>query len=189
MATYTDRQLIEMIRSGDPITRNQALGYLYSMNEFGIRKRIIAYIRKQGGNLEDGQDICHDAFIIAERNIREGRFLGQCRLDTYVFSIARWLWWNKRRKHKPVLGLDLELVGQIEKSVEAYVLEQERKMLIEKAIQALSENCREVMALNLKGYSNTEIFETLNHNNKKQTENQLTRCRQALREILKSIRL
>lgn len=189
MTTYTDQQLIEMIQSGDPLRWNQALDYLYSANNFGIRNQIVSYVKKQGGATEDGQDICHDAFIIAERNIRDGRFRGQSRLDSYIIGIAKWLWWNKQRKQKPILGLDLELSGMIEKSVEEFLLEKEQKEIIEQAIQALPEHCRKVMALNLKGYSNTEISETLNHQNKKQTENKLTRCRQALREILQSIKL
>lgn len=189
MTTYTDQQLIEMIQSGDPLRWNQALDYLYSANNFGIRNQIVSYVKKQGGATEDGQDICHDAFIIAERNIRDGRFRGQSRLDSYIIGIAKWLWWNKQRKQKPILGLDLELSGMIEKSVEEFLLEKEQKEIIEQAIQALPEHCRKVMALNLKGYSNTEIFETLNHNDKKQTENQLYLCKKALREILKNIRL
>ncbi|MFM9947455.1 MAG: RNA polymerase sigma factor [Saprospiraceae bacterium] len=189
MTTFTDQQLIAMIQSGDPLRWNQALDYVYSGNDFRIKRQIIYYAKKQGGAPEDGQDICHDAFIIAEKNIRDGRFRGQSRLDSYIIGIAKWLWWNKQRKQKPILGLDLELSGIIEKSVEEFLLEKEQKEIIEQAIQALPEHCREVMALNLKGYSNTEISETLNHQNKKQTENNLTRCRQALREILKSFRL
>lgn len=190
MAKLTEQQsLIENIQSGDPIEWDTAVNELLKLAYAKVKAKILSYIQKSGGSKEDGEDLCHDAFIIAERNIRDGRFRGQSRLDSYIIGIAKWLWWNKQRKQKPVLGLDLELSGMIEKSVEEFLLEKEQKEIIEQAIQALPEHCRKVMALNLKGYSNAEISETLNHENKKQTENKLTRCRQALREILQSIKL
>lgn len=189
MAKYTDGELIKMIQSGDAALWNKAVDHLYSVNGFQTRKQIIAYIKKHGGNTEDGQDMCHDAFIVAERKIREGSFNGGCKIDSFIVATAKWLWWNKQRKKKPILGIDLELSAMVEQSVETYLLLKERKELLEQAIQSLPERCRDLMAMTAKGYSNTEISEALNHQDKKQTENKLTRCKKVLREILQRVKL
>ena len=187
MANYSDKQLLSMFQSDDPLEREKALEYLYLLDGGIIKKNIIHRICKKNGTLADGEDVCHEAFIIARSNFMEGKFRGECPMKNYIVKVAEWKWLNMRRKLKPDLGLDLELSKVIEKSVEENFLRQEKFELFNKAIALLPEKCREVLRLRREGFSIKKMTLLLNKNNEKIVENDLYRCQKRLREILKKL--
>lgn len=179
-----------MLQSGDQEAWGRSLSYLYAADALGVRQKIIAYVMKQGGSSNDAQDICHDAFIVAERNLREGVFRQESSLVTYIVAIGKGMWQNKQRQNKRLIfELETPLSHHVEKSVEEYFLSQERQELIHSAINSLPERCREVMAMSALGFLNREITEALELRNGKQTENKLVRCRKLLRSILQKMPL
>ncbi len=187
MVPYTDDQLLGIFQSADPTERDRALEYLYTLDGGHIKKAIVRHVCGKGGSPADGEDVCHDAFIVARKNFIEGKFRGQCPLKNYIIKIGEWTWWNMRRKSKPILGLDAELARLVEHSVEEHLLRKEKSELLDKAIALLPAKCREVLRLRRDGHPVKNIGVLLNHTNEKQTENRLYRCQDRLREILKTL--
>ncbi len=187
MANYSDHQLLSMFQSGDPLEMEKALEFLYLLEGGVIKKNIIRRICNKNGTQSDGEDVCHEAFIIARNNFIEGKFRGECPMKNYIVKVAEWQWLNMRRKRKPDLGLDLELTKVVEKSVEESLLRQEKFELFDKAIALLSEKCREALRLRREGFQIKKIALLLYEDQEKVAENNVYRCQKKLREILKKL--
>jgi RNA polymerase sigma factor (sigma-70 family) len=188
MPIYTDRELVEMIQSGDQRLWEDALRYLYEADSLGLWRKIHAHVTKRGGAVADAEDVFHEVLIVAERRLREGAFLQESSLVTYIVAIAKGVWQNKLRKtQRLILKQDSPMPDLTEKSVEELFINQEKREIIQSAIQLLPERCREAMTLSTLGFVNREIIERLNLKNEKQADNKLTRCRKILRSILQKI--
>lgn len=101
---YTDREIVEMIRSGEHWAETRAVRYLLARNE----DKILAYVMKNSGTREDGEEILHDSIVIVCGNIRSGTY--ELRpgvlLSTYLYQVGVNRWLKKLRGQQPFRSLD-----------------------------------------------------------------------------------
>lgn len=156
MAKETDAELVHMIRTGGN-AREKALKIIYTHSK--IKEKLASMILFNNGNTQDGEDMYQEAIIVMDRNIRDGNFRTEGSLESYLFSIGKFLWMNQLRKKKLVLKekfYDHELIGQgIEP--DHLMINEQRKYLLEDLLSKLGRRCQEILALWQLSYSMEEI--------------------------------
>ncbi|HFA49794.1 MAG TPA: sigma-70 family RNA polymerase sigma factor [Bacteroidetes bacterium] len=177
-----DNILISKIK-GRPEDRVEALHHLYTADDCHVQKAVIAHVMKEGGDRESGLGICHEAFIIADRKIREGEFRGDSSISSFIIGIAKNLWRNKIKKKKPDFSLEGILEMCADDDLEAKYFKKERMELVLGVIGTLAEKCKEVLLHYNLGYTNEEIAGLLGHPNVKYTQNTLYRCLGKLKKM------
>ncbi|MEZ4955448.1 MAG: sigma-70 family RNA polymerase sigma factor [Saprospiraceae bacterium] len=177
----TDQLLIECIQSGEAKKRDWALYQFYS--DGSIRAWATNYIKSQGGKEEDAEDVFQEAICVFDRNLRQGRFEGKSTLKTYLISIVKWGWVTYRRKQDPLTELKFEQMNGTVESVEAQYFSQEKKNLVDKAIDALDERCQELLRYYKMDYSMKEIQTLLGFSSPEMAKKQAYRCRSRLRKV------
>lgn len=180
----TDKLLVDAILSGNPPKRDWAFYQLYSNTN--LKNSIIQYVTTHGGGTEDGEDVFQEAMCILDRNIRNGKFTFESKLHTYFYAIAKWHWVTYNRKHKKFTEVTTEQPDQIIEGVDIQFFEQERKELLDRAIQALDTRCQELLKYYKLDYSMQEIKELLNFSSPQMAKKQAYRCRKRLRDVLEN---
>jgi RNA polymerase sigma factor (sigma-70 family) len=153
-----DTQLVSAIKNGGRL-RELALRELYMRQ--GLRKKVCGYISQHGGNWQDGEDMFQEGIIVLDRNIRQGKFREESALESYLFSICKFLWKNQQRKNYRVDLSDnnATLDKKVTSNPEISMISAERQSMLQTLISKLGEKCRKVLTYWQLSYSMKEIAE------------------------------
>jgi RNA polymerase sigma factor (sigma-70 family) len=153
---YTDLQLVEAIKRGGTI-REKALLDLYIKSD--LRIMVYAYISDNGGNRQDGKDMYQEGIIVLDRNIRHGKFRGESNLETYLFSICKFLWLNRKRKtNRMDLKEDTDTFEIVQNETpEITFINREQSDALKTLIKGLGGRCQKVLKLWQLSYPMMEI--------------------------------
>lgn len=150
-----EKDLVEALKRGDP----RALDTFYR----NYARTVLAWSIRLGGPRLDAEDIAQDVFAVAFRRI--GTFRGDSRLSTWLFSITRNVIYNARRRAAVRRMVALENVAEPadgSPGADAQVERVQRRAQVQKALEQLKRNQREVLVLmDLEGRTAPEVGEML----------------------------
>lgn len=184
-----DADIIAGIQGGGP-TRHSAENRLYEKYLFmvraGERKHQLAY--------EDCVSAYDDAILAVIEHIITGRFLGQSKLETYLYQIftnkcvdlIRKKTTNREQVHNGVSIDDtlLQLPDQARTVVQQLIMQNDTDRL-HQHLQNLGDKCRQMLLAWGEGYSDEEIAQQLNYNTASVAKTSRLRCLERLRESYK----
>ena len=180
-----DQELVKSIRIGGS-KRKQALKQIY-MNR-NLHERIFRMVKKQKGTIQDAEDMIHDAMIIADRNIRQDRFNKESSIFHYVFSICRLLWMNQVRKRSHATEKQDKMKKRFEpnEGPEAILLTKEKKLVFDRLLAQLDEQCQRILNLWKQSYSMQEIANQIGLSSPAMAKKYRYRCKQKLIKLLEA---
>ena len=127
-----DSDIIEAIITGGT-DRQRALGFIY--NRSSCKNKIHRVITRYGIDMEEAQDIFHDGIITLDNCIRTKKFRGESTIDTYLYSICKFLCLNYWRKKKKMLYIeDINQVNNFElnntiSTVDEFIKKEEKNII------------------------------------------------------------
>ena len=130
--------IIQQLRSGH---NEAALRELYK----GF-PAVSHFIRKHGGNQDDARDMFQESLLIFYRNVQKKEFELTSSVNTYLFSVAKYLWKDELKKKNRTVPLEMQL--QETPAHLPYTGQEERKIgLMDKVLSQLGEKCSEILRL------------------------------------------
>ena len=180
---YSDRDIIEIIESGDKDSTDRALRYLYKT----CHPLVLNMITKNKGNREDAADIFQESVIVLYEQIREGKFRGDSSLKTFIFSVARNLWLKNLKRKKSFFADTDETKFEIsERGLTEINIDSEKEEKINRAIAMLGRECREVLTdYYYNNLSSKDIMEKFGLGSEQAAKNKKYRCMQSLIKLFK----
>ena len=176
---FSDEEIIKGILNNE----NQAMDALYKTHYAMIFNLIV----NNSGSSQEAKDIYQEAIIIFYNNITSSDFSLECKIKTYLYSVARRLWLNElKHKYKIVGNInDFEEVIEIEESEELKILEKEKKLkLMNSCLNELGEPCSSILKeFYINKVSMTEIAEMMGYTNSDNAKNQKYKCLQRLKKL------
>lgn len=149
------------------------------------RQPLIFFIMKYGINLENAEDIAHDAFIYILVNKKEYDF--KYTFKTYLYTVAKCRAFNYLKRNKKLVQINEQYVTDMyieELDIEQEVVENEERKQIHEAIKKLKRDYQVVIYLkDFQRFQHKEIAKILNKTIP-QTKMLLHRARKALSKIL-----
>jgi RNA polymerase sigma factor (sigma-70 family) len=181
-----DAAIVQAIKSGGA-QRQRAIRFLYKVNQDTLQK-VVAYVRNNSGNEQDGQDMFHEGIIVMDRNIREGKFRGESSLAGYLYSICRFLWMNQVRKQgRTDLRDDNSTMDQPEmENPESLSVQEEKKKVLNNVLQQLGDRCQKILELWKLSYSMQEIAEKMGFSSAAMATKNKYKCHKKLMDFLKA---
>jgi len=183
MAKETDGELVIMIQAGG-VSRERALKIIYTNSK--IKVKLASMILYNNGNSQDGEDMYQEAIIVMDKNIREGNFRTEGSLESYLFSIGKFLWMNQLRKKKLTLKekfSDHEMIGHgIEP--DHLLIDEERKAQLKELLSKLGHRCQDILSLWQLSYSMEEIANKLGLHDASTARKAKYDCQQQLIKIV-----
>ncbi len=179
--TLSDAELLAAFKQGD-VHRDRALKQIYQ--ETKLKRSILAYVTTHGGNIQDGEDVFQDSLVLFDRQIREGNFQGQSSWATYFIGIAKWRWVSNKRKFGRDVELKPEFYDKPTESVEARVIENEKRDLIDEILSKIGERCKTILKLYKLSYSMDEIASELGLSSPELAKKNAYECRKKFKTYL-----
>lgn len=181
---FSQAEIIEALTGNDPDRRAWALRQLF--DDASLREKIARYVRKHGGNRQDGEDVFQEAIIVFDRNIRLGAYRGAGSLEAYFMGIARWHWYNEQHKAGNAATVSVENAPEPPPAgdPEMEYLLAERRELFEKLTEQLTEKCRKLLKLYQLDFSMEEIARQMGFANAGVAKKEAFLCRKRFRALL-----
>lgn len=177
---YIDQDILLKLSANDSATIEQ----LYTQHY----KTISSWIMKLGGSEEDAADICQESMIVLYEKSKDESFRLSCKITTYLFAIAKHLWYKKAKSNLSNISLDDEQESNLEENYQSDInAHKEREAhyeQLEAALNMLGEPCSKL----LKSYyynnkSMQEIARDFEYTNADNAKTQKYKCLSRLKKI------
>jgi RNA polymerase sigma factor (sigma-70 family) len=175
---FTDSQFIDGLRSGS----NEILNALYK-KYYTI---VLKFIVNNSGSEQAAQDIYQETVIVLYENVQKPSFELNCRLQTYIYSVAKRLWLKQLKKNGKTFlfkeGEENEVVD-VNEDMSRHEEKENDLEKMNKSLQELGEPCATLMKdfyvykLNM-----DEIAEKFGYTNADNAKNQKYKCLQRLKK-------
>jgi RNA polymerase sigma factor (sigma-70 family) len=180
-----DSVILEHLRHGDELARNQALEALCSPQwEALARKAVLA----AGGPEMIVEDVFQESLAILANNIMQGKFRGESKLSTYFYTICRRLYLKKYSEKPPPEGEEAWPEEEHAPSADLLLIDQETQarlsQVLDDVFRHLSKTCAQLLTLIKQGLDYQTIAEECNYESKNVVRTQALRCRRQMREFL-----
>lgn len=136
----TDQQIIELLKAN---RTSKAFSRLYRYLP-PVQKMILS----RGGSKNDALDIYQDALVILCKKVQENNFTLTSSLDTYLYSVCRFLWSDecKRKGRQPEHDLNDE-INLSEEELHSIHEQEQHLTLAETALGKLGQKCLQLLQL------------------------------------------
>lgn len=177
-AQFNDDQYIEGLRNND----NGVLEALYKKH-YNI---VLKFIVNNSGSEEEAQDIYQEAIIVLYENAKKPGFVLSCRLQTYIYSVARHIWLKQLKKSGKTFLFKEEEENEIVDTTVELGEHEAKEAEIHKMTQSLAE-LGEPCATLIKDFyvaklSMDTIAEKFGYTNADNAKNQKYKCLQRLKK-------
>jgi len=177
-----ESDVIARVRRGD----RKALLALFDMN----RKQIVSLVTRNGGSIDDADDILQESVVVLWERFRTGRFEQKAALGTFLYGVAKRLWLQRlaRRRRERVSEVDPDLVPDDSENPGEELEEMEKDEALEKALGRIDSTCRALLLLYYwERASMGEIASLLGFANAQTMKAKKYQCKEKLRRLLKEL--
>lgn len=179
---YTDKQIIEGIRTRDP----DIIKYIYLSYKPEIRK----ILPNKSIDHDKVDEVFQVVVLKLIEEIKNGKIKIKKSFKNYFIVSCKNVWIYEERMRREFPGLPDE--NMIQERPSQYLAEQSRRVIeqkkayiIEKCIKKLEPGCRDVINLYSQGFSMAEIAAEMGYSNAQVARNKKCKCLGYLRKLIK----
>ncbi|HEY9177720.1 MAG TPA: sigma-70 family RNA polymerase sigma factor [Flavipsychrobacter sp.] len=181
---YTEQELLRQLVQGNHAAMEEVYSRHYRM--------VSRWMSKTGGSDDDAADICQESMIVLYEKSRNGDFELTSKLSTYLFAIARNLWYKKLQNRQAGVvkidnGDELNIGVDYEDDIKAH---REREMHYEQlgnALDKLGEPCASLLrSFYFNNNSMQQIATDFGYTNADNAKTQKYKCLARLKKIFYS---
>ncbi len=178
----TNSEIIAAIKQS-VASRDKTLQQIYANDK--LRKTVFAHITQHGGAQEDAEDVFQDTLVLFDRQIREDKFQGQSAWETYFVGIAKWRWVSLRRKFgRDSNELKPDYHDSPVESVEARVIEGEKRTVIDAVLSRIGERCQRVLTYYKLSHTMEEIADFMQLSSPEMAKKVAYECRKKFKDYV-----
>jgi RNA polymerase sigma factor (sigma-70 family) len=174
--SYTDEEVFSGIHRQD----DKVLLFIYRKDFESVKH----FIEMNSGTGQDAQDIFQDAMILVYSKVKSGELVLQCSFSTYLFSVVKILWLKQleKAKRKNTFTEECDDFADHHEGILEEIHQAERKSLIVRYFNELSDDCKRIIRLFMKELSISEITKVMGYSSEQHTKNRRFRCKKSLYE-------
>lgn len=180
----TEQELLRRLVQGD----HAAMEQVYNRHFRLVSK----WITKTGGNEDDAADICQESMIVLYEKSRNGGFELTSKLSTYLFAIARNLWYKKLQGRpagmvKMDTGDELNIEANYEDDIKAHRERELHYHQLDRALDKIGEPCASLLrSFYFKNNSMQQIAADFGYTNADNAKTQKYKCLARLKKLFYS---
>lgn len=161
-----NEKIIQQLRSGD---NRQALQEMYKSFP-SIRH----FICTHGGNDDDARDLFQESLMVFYKNALKPEFSLTSSLNTYIFSICKYLWKDELKKKNRLVNFEFT---DFTEEISSHQEDEAKMTLLDKVLDGLGEKCSGILQLfYYKKKSMEEIATQLEYKNVDTAKTQKYKC-------------
>ncbi len=154
---HKDHLYIEALLKND----SKVLSKIYEKYSY----KIVSYVRKNSGNLDDAQDIIQEVLVTIYHQAKEKNFILTCPFDAYFYLLCKRKWLNELKKRGnnkvTILEDNTSITEEQEQQVEETEIFELQHQLFELKFKELGKKCQELLKTSFKIKSMEKVAEIL----------------------------
>ncbi len=175
----TDEDFLLGLRNGDDAVLSALYKKYYNL--------VLKFVVSNSGSSDSAKDIYQECIIVLYQKCKDPGFTLNCKLQTYIYSVARNLWLKQLKKHGGNTSLKEfheEQIEDAETDVKAHRLRENELLKLEESLQNLGEPCATLLKdFYVKKMSMEEISDKFGYTNADNAKNQKYKCLQRLKRL------
>lgn len=175
----SDEQFLEGLRSGD----NETLAALYRKHYPPVLKLIVL----NSGSEDQARDIYQEAVIALYETAQDPAFKLTCKLQTYIYSVARRLWLKQLNRNGRTLLFkdeDENEIADVGSDVEQHLEREKDIARMSRSLEKLGEPCSTLIQdFYIRRLRMEEISEKFGYTNADNAKTQKYKCLQRLKKL------
>jgi RNA polymerase sigma factor (sigma-70 family) len=179
---YSDAEVLEAIKGNQ--AADEQISYLYTTYFDSLTN----FIRKNKGSQQDAEDIFQEVIVVFIELVSSGKFRGDSSIKTFLYAIARNIWYNELKKRDRIFVRDTEfykISSKVEQDIQEGIEKSESKKQIFALIDRLGDACKKILVyFYYEELSIKEIWERMNYENEQVVRNKKYKCMKGLMELL-----
>ncbi len=181
MIKPSNSALIKQLQHGSGSALDEVFTYLYRSSYQGV----LLFIQKHNGRAEDAEDVFHDGLIALLKLARRGQLPEDLKVEAYLFSICRNLWFKQLQKKKSTIAPEhLPMSGPLEELPVYRMMKAEEREQIVRLLEKIGADCRQVL---LYYYYNRmrmrDIAQLMGYASEQVAKNRKSECMKKLRKL------
>ncbi len=126
---------------------------------------VTAFIKSRRGTAEDARDVFQEAIVVVFKKSSSPDFTLNTPFGGYLYAVCRYIWWRqlKKKYRSEEVTPDMPEGYDDRESLEALLLEAEKRKLFQEKLAALGAECRKVLRLFFAGSALKEIGQTMGY--------------------------
>ena len=182
---FSDIEIIEVIQH-KPALESQVLKYLYSTTDRSLREFIIA----NNGDHAMADDILQDAIIVWYEKVKNQEFRLQTTISGYIYTVGKYIWYNKQRKEKHVVKkvTTEEIPSEMEHmEIDFELFTVDKTAFVKELLNEVGAACKKILTESI--YMKKSMQEIASDNNLKNEQvarNKKSKCLKKLRNIIET---
>lgn len=173
---------LEKLRSGN----REFIEIVYK----GTFKTIQSWIKKNSGSESEAEDVFQEALISVYQKSKDENFTLNCKLSTFLFSVAKNIWLHTLRTRDRYVFTDGIVMEDLpvadEQNVEKTVENAEIDRVYRRNFEKLTVECKKILTYFFNGLSMDEIVKTMNLSNSNVARKKKFRCKIELVKLVES---
>jgi RNA polymerase sigma factor (sigma-70 family) len=178
---YNNEKMVSAVLKGGK-EADRAFRFLYQSAMPAVRQ----FVLNNSGNEEDAGDVFQDGLVVFHQHIKDNRFRGESSFKTYLFSICKFIWYNKLKKRKRMSIVNDAEIPDLQDDFTIRVLDEDKSILAQKLLEQVGKPCKEIL---IKFYFEKvpmkQIAIDFGYKNEQIARNKKFKCLNRLKELLK----
>jgi len=177
-----DSEIVDLIKKGGS-KEDRAIKYLLKTQGEKIKQ----FVLNNGGNVEDAEETLYEALTAFVFNVRSGKFKEESSLTTYLYAIAKNVWYkafDKKLNKKHHLEQYREWQDETIGFESMHLLEKSTREYVTRVLDRLHDKCKEVLLMWAQHFSMQEIAAQLGYKNAQIAMNKKSKCFKQLQTLL-----
>ncbi len=177
-ANIDETEKLRLIAKGN----NKALQWLYK-HSFGTTLKMVLRL---GGSEDEAWDVFQDAVTVLYDQCQQADFSLQCKINTYITSIARNLWLKTKSKDLSVSMPDeWETPAEAALDLDFFLQQEAQYQQLHSSLNQLGDSCSKILkAFYFEKKSIQQITDELGYTNATNTKTQKFKCLARLKKIM-----
>ncbi|WP_020529993.1 RNA polymerase sigma factor [Flexithrix dorotheae] len=179
---FSDKEIVRLIQQGKNLEK--CFSQLYKDNFDSLAGHIL----RNGGSPEDAEDVFQEVMVVFVNMVRTGKFRGESKIKTCLYSICKFRWKDLKNKQFSVSNREEKYHEQNFQKTTRFDREFEEKEKKENLLQIfgqLGEKCKQILvAFYYEDLTLKELAEKLEYKNVQVVSNQKGKCMKSLISLL-----
>ncbi len=182
MKTLTNAVLIGKLQSANTRENEEAMSYIYA----SLYGKVKTFVIRNNGQIDEAKDLFQDALMAFYKMVKRNRITEEVRVEAYVFTICRNLWFKQLQKKKKTPDFTVsDLIIPVEEGFSQQAYSVDKSELLSKVIDKLTDGCKTILkAFYYQRMSMEQIVESMKLSSTQIAKNKKYKCMQSLKKVI-----
>ncbi|MGB3466955.1 MAG: sigma-70 family RNA polymerase sigma factor [Cyclobacteriaceae bacterium] len=182
----TDTEILTLLKDEGERSSNLAFKAIYQ-RVFPMIKKLVL---DSGGSEDEALDILQDTSLVFYKNVSADKYKSNSSISTYIYAIARNLWYMHLRKQKKMPRKESVESVEIIEITEDHNKELENIRLVEEFFSKLDEGCQRLLKMYYyQNMSMKQIMDAFGLGSEQSTRTKKFRCMKKLEGLFKAYKI